>query len=163
MWGWHVYKQVNKSVTKATQTENPHNRAKCKHKAKSLWYLRSRAASAHCTCRPAPSAWWTCGRSSATSVEPLEVKKVRKDERSCVKTCVLYWLTTTVFVLLLNVLYLHSLQLFPQSQVAASHRCEICLWERRWTPPLLLQKNWKKSLTMICWSWLCGFNFLMNE
>lgn len=47
------------------------------------WYLRSRAASARCTCRPAPLAWWRCGRSSATSPEPLEDK--RKERRECLE------------------------------------------------------------------------------
>ncbi len=35
-------------------------------------YLRSHAVSAHCTCRPAPWAWWSCGRSSSASAKQLK-------------------------------------------------------------------------------------------
>lgn len=50
-----------------------------------LGYLKSRAASVHCTCRPAPSAWWTCGRSSLTSQAQLKDKKKHIEKSGSVK------------------------------------------------------------------------------
>lgn len=50
-----------------------------------LGYLKSRAASAHCTCRPAPSAWWMCGRSSLISQAQLKDKKNMKKEDQTVE------------------------------------------------------------------------------
>lgn len=44
----------------------------------------------------------------------------------------------------------HSLWLFPQSQAAASHRCEFGLWGWRWNP-LRLQKKTKKRTWSTSW------------
>lgn len=110
-----------------------------------LGYLRSRAASAHCTCRPAPSAWWTCGRSSSTSQEQLKDKKPTQEEGeteeelwsvplkiSCFHNLplILSFEERSASILLDH--HLHSPWIFPQLRVAAFRQCEICLWGWRW-------------------------------